>query len=107
MKILNNPKSKTEQYHTFVDSIFRISDDAILIPERLTLLAKLMQDLDAVKTVEVRSDVVAATKHLDYARTTLRDQTSHKAFREALEKTNLHLFRIQVKLLDLANKKEG
>ena len=100
MQILNNPKSKTEQYHKFVDTLFRIADDITPQPERLALIAKLMQELDTLRAVEIRSDIVAAVKHLDYARTTLRDQSSHKAFREAIEKTNLHLFKIQVKLLD-------
>lgn len=101
--ITNKPVNKTERYQKYTELLFRIGDTSISAEERLQAVGALEQEVATVQNIDVRSDIVATEKHLEFLKTALKGH-DHKLFRETLEKTNLHLFRVQLRLIEIANK---
>lgn len=101
--ITNKPINKIERYQTYMDLLFKIGDASIPAIERIKIIEALEKEIATIQTVEVRTDIVAAEKHLDFLRTVLKGN-DHKLLRETLEKINLHLFRVQIRLIEIANK---
>jgi hypothetical protein len=101
--ITNKPVNKIERYQRYAELLFAMGDVSFPAEQRLLAIDALEKEISLIQNVEVRSDIVAAEKHLDFLKTALKGG-DHKLFRETIEKANLHLFRVQMRLIELSNK---